>query len=468
MNRRQFLAAGAAALGSFALPRPVVAQRKPNVVLVLIDDLGWKDLGCYGGAHFETPVIDRLARDGLRFTQAYANCPVCSPTRAALMTGKNPARLGFTGHITATGSHRWPEAGRIIPPQDHMYLPHEEVTIAEMLKAKGYVSASVGKWHLGGEGYWPEDQGFDANIGGWTHGSPPSYHYPYENPEKEWNASIPTLKPGREGQYLTDRLTDDAIAFIQDNKDKPFFLYLTHYAVHTPLEAPKDLVLKHRSKFAGKDIPIVPAYAAMVENMDGNVGRVLDTLKELDLEEDTFVIFTSDNGGLASSAGQAPLRAGKGTLYEGGLRIPLILKWPGRIPPGTTTDQVSMSTDLFPTIDALTGTDPTQAESSDGHDLSPLWKGQPSIERKPQVWYYPHYHSVSMRPGAAIRKGNFKLIETYDPVDLELYDLDADLSETTNLADRMPEKAAELLGELHAYLDTVCKVRHTLNPAYEA
>lgn len=466
MNRRQFLAAGAAALSGLACGRRAMAARKPNVLLILIDDLGWKDLGCYGGAAYETPHIDQLAREGLRFTQAYANCPVCSPSRAALMTGKNPARLGFTGHITAIGRHRWPETGRIIPPQDSMYLPHEEVTIAEVLKAKGYATASVGKWHLGHEGYWPEDQGFDVNIGGWTHGSPPTYYYPYENPEKEWNARIPTLKPGPEGQYLTDRLTDEAIAFVREHREQPFFLYLTYYAVHTPLEAPGDLEEKYRKKFAGRDTGIHPAYAAMVENMDRNVGRVLDTLKKLNLEEETFVVFTSDNGGLETSGIQTPLREGKGTLYEGGIRVPLILKWPGRIPAGAMTDQVSMGTDLLPTIDAVTGTDGPKSESVDGYDLSPLWQGANGIDRRPQIWYYPHYHERAKRPGAAIRKGRYKLIETYDPVDLELYDLEADLSETVNLAEQMPEKVEELRAELNAYLDQVCEVRHTLNPGF--
>lgn len=467
MNRRQFLAAGAAALGGLACGRRALAARKPNVLLILIDDLGWKDLQCYGGAQYETPHIDQLAREGLRFTQAYANCPVCSPSRAALMTGKNPARLGFTGHITAIGRHRWPEKGRIIPPQDRMYLPHEEVTIAEVLQAKGYATASVGKWHLGHEGYWPEDQGFDVNIGGWTHGSPPTYYYPYENPEKEWNARIPTLKPGPEGQYLTDRLTDEAIAFVREHREQPFFLYLTYYAVHTPLEAPGNLEEKYQKKFAGQKTGIHPAYAAMVENMDRNVGRVLDALKELDLEDETFVVFTSDNGGLETSGIQTPLREGKGTLYEGGIRVPLILRWPGRIPAGAVTDQISMGTDLLPTIDAVTGADEPPAENIDGNDLSPLWQGSEGIDRKPQVWYYPHYHERAKRPGAAIRKGRYKLIETYDPAELELYDLEADLSELANLAEILPEKVEELRAELNAYLEGVCEVRHTLNPDFE-
>ena len=466
MNRRQFLTAASGLLAALAAPRPAAAAKAPNILLILIDDLGYKDLGCYGGDHFETPRIDALAQESLRFTQAYANCPVCSPSRAALMTGKNPARLGFTGHITAIGKHRHPEKSRIIPPQDKMYLPHEEESIAEVLKPAGYVSASIGKWHLGEKGHWPEDQGFDENIGGWTHGSPPTYYYPYKDPKKKWNPGIPTLAEGKKDEYLTDRLTDEAIDFITRQQANPFFLYLTLYAVHTPLEAPEGMAQKYKKKFEGKKTGIHPAYAAMLENMDRNIGRVLDTLKALGLEEDTVVIFTSDNGGLEDSAVQTPLREGKGTLYEGGIRVPLMIKWPG-ISLAGETDQLAMGTDLLPTIAAMTGHTPAQVDTLDGYDLTPLLRDSTPIERKAQVWYYPHYHSKSMRPGAAIRKGQYKLIETYDPIDLELYDLDADLSETTNLAKSMPEKTTELLADLHAYLDDVVAVRHTPNPACE-
>lgn len=467
MNRRQFLAASAGLMTSLgAMSTGAAPARKPNVVLMLIDDLGYKDLGCYGGNLFETPHLDHLATESLRFTQAYANCPVCSPSRAALMTGKNPARLGFTGHITAIGKHRHPEKSRIIPPQDKMYLPLEEQSMAELLKDAGYVSASIGKWHLGEEGHWPQDQGFDENIGGWTHGSPPSYYHPYTKPKQPWNSGIPTLPKKEAPQYLTDRLTDEAIGFIERNQAQPFFLYLTLYAVHTPLQAPEGMAEKYKKKFAGKDVGIHPAYAAMVENMDRNMGRVLDTLKALDLEEDTIVIFTSDNGGLEDSADQNPLREGKGTLYEGGIRVPLMVKWPGRVKVGET-EQLAMGSDLLPTIAAMTDTKPASTESLDGYDLTPVLSAGQTIERKPQVWYYPHYHSKSMRPGAAIRKGNYKLIETYDPEDMELYDLATDLSETTNLAKSNPEKVAELLKDLHAYLDEVVKVRHTPNPAFD-
>jgi arylsulfatase A len=465
MNRRQFLAVSGGLLASFARA-DAAATNPPNIVLVLIDDLGYKDLGCYGGDEFETPRIDQLASESLRFTQAYANCPVCSPSRAALMTGKNPARTGFTGHITAIGRHRHPEKSRIIPPKDNMYLPHAEQSIAELLKPKGYVSSSIGKWHLGDEGFWPKDQGFDENVGGWTHGSPPTYYYPYKKPKKEWNSGIPTLADGEEGAYLTDRLCSEAVDFITRQRAKPFFLYLTLYAVHTPLEAPRGMAKKYKEKFAGRETGIQPSYAAMVENMDRNIGRILDTLKEQGLEENTIVIFTSDNGGLEDSADQDPLREGKGTLYEGGIRVPLMVKWPGTTTPGETT-QLAMGTDLLPTIAVMTGTVPAAPDALDGYDLTPLLREGKAVDRKPQIWYYPHFHAKSMRPGAAIREGRYKLIEFYDPVGIELYDLETDLSETTNLAKKEPEKAAALLKDLHTYLDDVLEVRHTLNPAYK-
>lgn len=464
ISRRAFLQFAAGASLFAATGQQGHAQnRPPNVVLIYIDDLGWRDLACYGGELFETPHIDKLAAEGMRFTQAYANCPVCSPSRAALMTGKNPARLGFTGHITAIGRHRHPEGSRLLPPDDKTFLPLDEVTIADALKSRGYVSASIGKWHLGPEGFWPEDQGFDVNVGGWTHGSPPSYFHPYTRPSSDWNPSIPTLDGGEDGDYLTDRLTDEAIGFIESNKERPFFLYLTHYAVHTPLQAPKDLVEKYRTKLEGTDAKIDPIYAAMVENMDTNVGRVLETLERLDLEEDTLVIFSSDNGGWQRSASNAPLREGKGWLYEGGIRVPQIMRWPGRIDAGVECDVPTMGTDLYSTILDVAGADVPESDI-DGVSVAPLWDEREYTERESFYWYYPHYHSTALRPGAAVRKGDYKLIETYDPQGVELYDLRQDLSETTNLAERMPEKTAELLAELRGYLDDVSAIPPTLNP----
>ncbi|MCP4645056.1 MAG: sulfatase [bacterium] len=466
MNRRDFLLSMASVLGGTACATAArrVPRRPPNIVLILIDDLGWRDVGCYGGEAFETPNVDRLAAQGLRFTQAYANCTVCSPSRAALMTGKNPARLGFTGHITAIGKHRHPEGSRILPPDDKMYVPHEEVTLAEALKPAGYASASVGKWHLGHEGYWPEDQGFDINIGGWTHGSPPSYFHPYTKPNQEWNPSIPTLKGGQPGDYLTDRLTTDAIGFMEDNRDRPFFLYLTHYAVHTPLQAPKDLADKYRRKLDGTGTPIDPAYAAMVDNTDTNVGRVLDALDRLGLTDDTVVVFFSDNGGRQKSASNAPLREGKGWVYEGGLRVPLIIRWPGRVPEGQVCDEPVIGTDLYPTFVELAGPEARAGSPLDGISLTPLWNGADHLDRDTLYWYYPHYHPTAKLPAAAIRKGDFKLVETYDPPNIELFNLTDDLSEQTNLAAAMPDKVNELRAEFEEFLDRVGAIRHTMNP----
>ena len=468
MKRRDFLRLLAASASAASLGGSVNAEeRPPNIVLILVDDLGWRDVGCYGGALFETPNVDRLAEQGMRFTQAYANCPVCSPSRAAIMTGKNPARLGFTGHITATGAHRHPEGSRLLPPDDYLYLPHAEVSLAEALKPAGYVSASIGKWHLGHEGFWPEDQGFDVNIGGRTHGSPPDYFDPYENPEKDWNAAIPTIDSREPGEYLTDRLTDEAIGFMEAHQEQPFFLYLTHYGVHTPLQAPSALVEKYEKKFAGRDAGIHPVYAAMMENLDANAGRVLSALERLDLEENTVVIFASDNGGLSSSSDNAPLRQGKGWLYEGGIRTPLIIRWPGHIAPGAVSNEPNIGSDLYTTLMDVAGDETRPGEPLDGVSLRPLWEGKDVLERDALYWYYPHYHGEAQSPGAAIRKGDYKLIEFYDPQRIELYNLAKDLSESYNLASELPKKVDELLKDLRGYLDEVDAKPPTLNPAFK-
>ena len=276
MNRRQFLQAGAAA--GLAASLGAQQRRPPNVILFLVDDLGWMDLGCQGSTFYETPHTDRLAAEGVRFTDAYSACPVCSPSRAALMTGKYPGSVGFTGHITAILRHRYKPHGRVIPPDDYMFLRHRETTLAEALKPAGYASASIGKWHLGSEEYWPEKQGFDLNVGGYDHGSPPSYFDPYTSPAKDWNPDIPTLEDRRPGEYLTDRLTDEAVEFIEANREQPFFLYMTHFAVHTPLEAPSELVRKYEKKLQVDDSQIDPIYAAMIEKMDDSLGKLVATL----------------------------------------------------------------------------------------------------------------------------------------------------------------------------------------------
>jgi len=468
VSRREFLAAAAATWPALHFSAGAqTAKRPPSIVLVLIDDLGWRDLGCYGrGDVFQTPNIDRLASQGMRFTQAYANCPVCSPSRAALLTGKDPARLHFTGHITATGQHRHPENNRILPPDDYLYLRHEEVTLAEALKPAGYVSASIGKWHLGDRGFWPEDQGFDVNIAGWTHGSPPSYFYPYEDPKKDWNPSIPTLKGGEPGEYLTDRLTDESIRFIEANQDNPFFLYLSYYAVHTPLQAPEELVNKYTAAFAGLETGVDPTYAAMVEKVDTNVGRVMDTLDRLNLADNTVVVFFSDNGGADIATTNAPLRESKSWLYEGGIRVPLILRWPERIAEGVTCDEPVIGTDLYPTLLNAVGMGTDPDEPLDGVDLAPLWNGSGHLDERSLYWYYPHY-SKSQQPGAAIRRGDWKFIEFYDPWRFELYNLATDPEERINRVREEGDIWIELKAELAYHLAKAGVMKHQVRDGRE-
>ena len=275
------------------------------------------DIGAQGSTFYETPQTDRLAKEGMRFTNAYSACPVCSPSRASLMSGKYPARVHFTGHITAIFRHRYPEHGRIIPPDDYMYLSHNEVSLARAIKPAGYVSASIGKWHLGSDEYWPRKHGFDLNIAGHTHGSPSGYFYPYLNLKQPWNSDIPTLTGGEDGEYLTDRLTDESIRFIQGSitgdKDRPFFLYLPHYAVHTPIQAQKPLIEKYEAKLKTDSSQFNAAYAAMIESVDRSVGRIMETLTRLGLDENTVVIYTSDNGGHA----QPPFAGREGLSLRG-------------------------------------------------------------------------------------------------------------------------------------------------------
>ncbi len=454
------LAAAFALLGAAAS-----AQAPPNVVLFLVDDLGWRDLGCQGAEVYETPAADRLASEGVRFTQAYAACPVCSPSRAALMTGKTPARVGFTGHITATGKHRYPPQGRIVPPDDNLNLPHDETTLAEALAKAGYVSASMGKWHLGGPDYWPRHQGFDVNVAGHTHGSPSSYWFPYLDPSKPWNPDMPNLDGGRPGEYLTDRLTAEAVAFVEENRDRPFFLYLTHYTVHTPLQAPPDLVEKYRRKLARTPAAVHPTYAAMVETADDSLGRILAVLDRLGLEDNTLVVLTSDNGGLNDVTENAPLRAGKGYLYEAGIRVPLIVRWPGRAPAGRTIGVPVVGTDLFATIAEAAGASAKTA--ADSRSLVPLLTGAAEQLAGDLYWYYPHYSPQAKQPGAAIRAGDWKLIEHYDPPAVELYDLSEDPSESQDRAQAAPDVRDRLLEKLHAALASAGTRMHTANPDFQ-
>ena len=456
-------------LGCFILiafmPIEVLAQkRKPNVLFILVDDLGWQDLECYGSEFYETPNIDMLRAQGMMFTDAYSASPVCSPTRASILTGKNPAKLNFTGHITAIGKHRFPADGQIIPPDDNMFVPLDEVMIPEALLTLGYATASIGKWHVGEEEkYFPTHQGFDVNIAGYEHGSPPTYWGPYEK-ELGWNPVIKNLSDRKEGEYLTDRLTDESIRFIQDHKERPFFLYLSHYGVHTPMEAPLGLVEKYEKKLKNNPIQKNATYAAMIENMDANIGRLLNSLDDLGISENTIVIFYSDNGGEGKVTNNSPLREGKGYLYEGGIRVPLIIKWPGKITENSTSTIPVISDDLYPTIMDLIGKGTQSGKDLDGLSLKPILTKGKTISRDKLFWYYPHYSPQAKMPGYAIRKGEFKLIESYDPKMVELYNLKEDIGERINLAKDYPAKVLELQNHFKEWLKETNPILHTINP----
>ena len=442
-------------------------EPRPNVVLIVIDDLGWADLGCYGSKFHKTPHLDRMAAEGMRFTQAYAACPVCSPTRAAIMTGRYPQRMGIT---TWLPGHPDKNEYRLLSPKVNQQLPAEEITIAEVLKTAGYVSASIGKWHLGGTGSLPTDHGFDVNIAGDHAGSPYSYFSPYTN--KKGN-SIPGLEQAPADEYLTDRLSAEAEKFIEANQQKPFFLYLPHYAVHTPLTAKPELLKKYGAMPAQPNgSQINPVYAAMMESMDEAVGRVLKKLDELKLSEKTLVVFTSDNGGLCNGNGQiipptsnSPLRDGKSHLYEGGVRVPLIFKWPGVVKPGTTSDAIVSSVDFFPTI--VSACKATSKASIDGANLRPVLDGSGKLERDAIYWHFPHYNgNAAAKPGAAIRAGDWKLIEFYETGRRELFNVAKDMRESNNLIEQNADIAKDLHSRLTAWRESVGAKMPVPNPNY--
>jgi len=448
-------------------------QTQPwNVIFMLIDDLGATDFGCTGSRFYETPNIDRLASQGMRFTQGYAACTVCSPTRAAVMTGKYPARLHITDWIKG---HNRPKAKLRIPDWT-MYLPLEEITIAERLHAAGYVTAHVGKWHLGDAPYYPEHQGFDLNVGGTHMGAPGSYFWPYGTGERR----VP-LEGGQEGEYLTDRLTDEAIRFIEAHRERPFFMYFAHYAVHTPLQAKPELVAHYEKKVAeaqarGDDLDgqQCPVYAAMIHSLDENVGRLMDCLDRLGIAERTVVFLTSDNGGLVLPACQKRpvthnigLRAGKGSAYEGGVRVPWIVRWPGVVAPGSVCHEPVISIDAYPTILEITGVADAEDHHSDGISIVPLLTQQKVFAKRAIYWHYPHYHPGGATPYSAVRDGDWKLIEFFEDNHVELYNLKEDPEESQDLAGRIPEKAESLRTQLHRWREEVKAQLPTPNPDYQ-
>ena len=442
------------------------AEKTPNVLLIVADDLGYRDLQCYGNPVVETPSIDKLAKEGVMFTNAYASASVCSPTRASLLTGKNPVAINLTDFIPGRQANGPKPFHKLISPKFNWQLPLEETTLAEKLKENGYATASIGKWHLGDTGYLPTQHGFDINIAGNDYGMPPTYYYPYSS-EKKWRThKITPLDLNGDSLYLTDRLTKEAIDFIEGQKNNPFFLYLPYYAVHTPLEGPSELVEKYTKKVEAMNDSAVyyPHFLAMTECMDQNVGRLMKKLEELGLVENTLIIFVSDNGGwytepksnnkiildreMDGPSDNSPLRNGKGTLYEGGIRVPTIIKWKGKIMPGRISDEMIISTDIFPTVLDILNIDFN--ESIEGKSIASYLLKNSKIDRQQLFWHYPHYHKTT--PVTAMRYGDYKLIRYYENNRLELYDLEDDLEEQNNLADSMPDKVKQMVMQMDSWL----------------
>jgi arylsulfatase A len=429
------------------------AERVPNVVLIMADDLGWKDLHCYGNENVDTPNIDRLAKQGLLFTDAYSASPVCTPTRAALMTGESPARLNITNHAAGHPPNFRKPGTNLIEPIWLRHLPLERVTLAEQLKQAGYATGFVGKWHLSHRDKTdkeptepelrPEHQGFDINIGGCQFGGPPSYFSPYK---------LPNLQGKSDGEYLPERCADECIRFVKSAKsdgDRPFFLCWWCYSVHYPFQAPADLITKYEMR---KGLGVEnPTYAAMIEGLDASIGKLLDAIDAQGLGENTLVIFTSDNGPFAANV--KPLRAEKGHLYEGGIRVPMIVRWPRRVKPSTRTSTPVITMDIHATIldSANLKADPTN--TPDGISLMPMLADDSKLDRDSVYFHYPNYafHKEN-RLGSAIRSGDFKLIKFYDDISIELYNLQDDISESRNIAKEMPDKASQLRSKLEQWL----------------
>lgn len=447
-----------------------LAEKPLNVVFFLIDDLGWMDIGANGSNYYKTPHIDQLAKEGVRFTNGYAACNVCSPTRAAIMAGKYPARLLLTQWLP---SGRWDAKKNKLQEARYLSnLPLEEFTVAEALREGGYKTAFMGKWHLGPlPYYYPEHQGFDINVAGRDYGAPGSYWYPFEG---SWRIPTTDLKvfkespiEGKEGDYLTDRLMEEGDKFIREHSEKPFFLMMSLYAVHSPLQGKPEKVALYE-KVPKEQRQGDPRYAAMVETVDDGVGRLMTALRDKEIEENTLVIFTSDNGGMSKATDNSPLRANKGSNYEGGLRVPVIVKWPGVTEPGSISDEPVISTDFYPTILGATGLPKRPLQHVDGVDLSSVLKGRSRIDRQSLFWHYPHYnqHPQSF-PATVIRKGHWKLIEILDTGELELYNLALDVGEQNNLADVHSGLAQSLLAEMRAWRAEVNADPMRSNPLFE-
>lgn len=450
-------------LATACTPQP--AKELPNIVLINVDDLGWKDVGFNGSRYYETPNLDRLAEESIRFTNAYAGAANCAPSRACLLSGQQTPRHGI---YTVGNSDRGnAKTRKIIPTPNNTTLADEQLTLAEVLGAQGYSTISIGKWHLGKD---PRTQGFDQNIGGTHQGHPKTYFSPYKNPN---------LSDGPDGEYLTDRITDEALRFIEENREKPFFLYLPFFTIHTPLQGKEDLVEKYQQKPPLDGQGRNPHYAAMVETMDASVGRILRQLEDYELDN-TILIFTSDNGGISFQSRQHPLRAGKGSYYEGGIRVPLLIRWKSKIKEAWETDTPVTNLDFFPTLLDLLGIHPPVDKVLDGQSLAGLLLEKQPLAERPLIWHFPIYLQAyrvdgdesrdglfRTRPGSVIRLGDWKLHQYFEDDGLELYHLGKDLGEQDNLADEQPEKVEELLAILNDWRSEMqAPVPSEPNPEY--
>lgn len=456
----------------------MLQKERPNIIFILIDDMGYKDLSCYDSTFYETPHIDILAKEGMLFTDGYAACPVCSPSRASVLTGKYPANVGITDWIDHSGMCH-PTHGRLVDAPYIKHLPLEEKSVASALADQGYQTWHVGKWHLGGREYYPENHGFQVNIGGCHYGHPYNgYFSPYK---------IPNLQDGPDGEYLTDRLTEESVQLIRHrDREKPFYLNLWYYALHTPIQAKeadrkkyeqkrKDLGIDDAREFVvGEHFPTEhkkhlrvtrriiqsdASYAGMVENLDRNVGQLLEFLKQEGLEENTLIVFTSDNGGLATAESSptcnAPLNEGKGWMYEGGVRVPLIIKWPQVITSQSICHEPVTSPDFYPTFLEASGSPSMPQQHEDGVSIMPLLNGGQSLDREAIYWHYPHYGNQGGTPGSSIRMKDYKLIEFFETGEVELYNLRTDIEENNNLATCMPEIATMMKEKLAQWRESV-------------
>ena len=473
---RVFLAAALGLVSCGAPDEASINLRKPNFVIFLVDDLGWRDGGVFGSDLYETPHIDRLAADGMRFRTGYAACTVCSPTRAALMTGKYPARIHVTDWIRG---HQRPFA-KLRAPNWTMKLEKRHITIAEALREAGYRTASVGKWHLMPSGdedmdeYFPDDHGFDVNVGGNQRGQPGNYFHPYEHPTREGRGIGPMPPGGVEGDYLTDRLSAEAARLVDGFGNDPFLLYFPFYAVHTPIQAKETDIERYRSRVEQGMLHADPAYAAMVASVDRAVGVVRAQLETAGVADNTIILFTGDNGGLDREGRPTendPLRDGKGSAYEGGVRTPALTYWPGVTRAGAVSDEPVITMDFHATILDIAGIAGPGGESKneiDGVSLVPVLR-DPAVRlgREALFWHYPHYHSEGATPYSAIRAGDWRLIEFFEDGRTELYNLRDDVGESKDLAVAMPGKAAELKAVLAAWREDVGAQLPTENPDYD-